>query len=66
MLQMVNTSHEEASAQTRTVFGTSLDDHVADGHALLHAHGCDGLATELHSLVGATCRGIIVYGWMYP
>jgi len=38
-----------------TVLGTSLDHHVADGHALLHAHGCNGLTGELHGLVGAAC-----------
>lgn len=68
MLQMINTSREEASAQTRTVFGTSLDDHIADGHALLHAHGCNGLTSELHSLVCATCTSNVTKqsmdGWM--
>ncbi len=38
-----------------TILSTRFDHHVANGHALLHAHGCDGITGELHSLVGAAC-----------
>ena len=38
-----------------TILGARLNHHVANGHALLHAHGCDGITGELHGLVGAAC-----------
>ena len=34
-----------------TVLSTSLDNHIANGHAVLHGHGLNGLARELHCLV---------------
>lgn len=38
-----------------TIFGTCFNHHVAHGHAFLHAHGRDGITSELHGLVGAAC-----------
>ena len=38
-----------------TILAASLHDHVADGHALLHAHGLDSRPCELHGLVRAAC-----------
>ena len=39
-----------------TILGASLNNHVADGHSLLHAHLRHSITRELHGLVGATCN----------
>jgi len=51
-------SPDRLAEGTLTILGTRFDHHVANGHAFLHAHGCDGITGELHGLVGAACVAV--------